>query len=77
MLAAGNYAMLRQFSTALKLYDRALDLTPNDPEIMAGKASIYHAQGNLQDAAALLSEIDKQTPDEDTEATFQIKITQL
>ena len=26
-----TYAMLRQFPTALKLYDRALDLLPNDP----------------------------------------------
>ena len=29
--------MLRQFPTALKLYDRALDITPNDPEVMAAR----------------------------------------
>ena len=66
--------MLRQFPAALKLYDRVLDITPNDPDVMAAKASIYQAQGNLQEAARLLSEINEQTPTEDT---FEIKITQL
>ena len=66
--------MLRQFPAALKLYDRALDITPNDPDLMAAKAGIYQAQGNLQEAAKLLSEINWQTPAEDT---LQIKITQL
>ena len=74
MDAAWTYAMLRQFPAALKLYDRALDITPNDPDVMASKASIYQAQGNLQEAAKLLSEINSQTPTEDT---FRIKITQL
>ena len=63
--AAWTYAMLRQFPAALKLYDRALDITPNDPDVMAAKASIYQAQGNLQEAARLLSEINGQTPSED------------
>jgi serine/threonine protein kinase/tetratricopeptide (TPR) repeat protein len=71
---AWNYAMLRQFPAALKLYDRTLDITPNDPRVMASKASIYQAQGNLQEASRLLSAIDEQSPSEDT---FQIKITQL
>ena len=57
-----TYAMLRQFPAALKLYDRALDITPNDPDVMAAKAGIYQAQGNLQEAARLLSEINGQTP---------------
>ena len=66
--------MLRQFPAALKLYDRALDITPNDPDVMASKASIYQAQGNLQEAAKFLSEINAQTP---SESAFVIKITQL
>jgi serine/threonine protein kinase/Tfp pilus assembly protein PilF len=69
-----TYAILRQFPAALKLYDRALDITPNDSEAMALKASIYQAQGNLQEAASFLSGTNEQTPDEDT---FEIKITQL
>ena len=66
--------MLRQFPAALKLYDRALDITPNDPDVMAAKASIYQAQGNLQEAARLLSGINAQTPSDDA---FRIKINQL
>ena len=72
--AAWTYAMLRQFPAALKLYDRALDITPNDPDVMAAKASIYQAQGNLQEAARFLSEINAQTP---TMVSFEIKINQL
>jgi TolB-like protein/Tfp pilus assembly protein PilF/tRNA A-37 threonylcarbamoyl transferase component Bud32 len=72
--AAWNDALLRQFPAALKLYDRALDIMPNDSEIMAGKAGICQAQGNLREAAALLSEINDQTPNGDN---FYIKILQL
>ena len=60
----GLTPVLRQFPAALKLYDRALDITPNDPDVMAAKASIYQAQGNLQEAARLLSGINEQTPNE-------------
>ena len=66
--------MLRQFPAALKLYDRVLDITPNDPDLMAIKASIYQAQGNLQEAARFLSGINEQTP---SGIAFLIKITQL
>ena len=52
--AAETYTMLRQFPAALKLYDRALDITPNDPDVMASKASIYQAQGNLEQAAKIV-----------------------
>jgi serine/threonine-protein kinase len=74
MLAAETYDMLRQFPAALKLFDRVLDIKPNDPDTSASKAPIYQAQGNLQEAARLLSEIDWKTDDEDT---LLIKITQL
>jgi TolB-like protein len=72
--AASTYTMLRQFPAALKLDDRALDITPNDPDVKASKASIYQAQGNLQQAASLLSEIPGQKP---FEFIFATKITQL
>jgi TolB-like protein/Tfp pilus assembly protein PilF len=61
---AWTYARLRQFPEALKLYDRALDMTPNDPEVMAEKASIYQAQGNLKEAAMFLTQISAQDPNE-------------
>jgi TolB-like protein/Tfp pilus assembly protein PilF len=65
---AVTYLALRRFPTALKLYDRVLDITPNHPEAMALKACIYQAQGNLQEAASFLSGTNEQIPD---------KITQL
>ena len=45
--SAETYADMRQFPAALKLYERMLDLTPSDPDIIASKARIYQAQGNL------------------------------
>lgn len=72
--AASTYAALRQFPAALKLYDRALDIVPNDPDLMASKAGIYQAQGNLTQAAKALSEINTQTA---SWHTFGITITQL
>jgi TolB-like protein/cytochrome c-type biogenesis protein CcmH/NrfG len=74
MDVAITYAHLRQFPTALKLYDRALDITPTDPDVMASKAKIYQAQGNLQEAARLLSEFNWQTRNG---TTLQVKIMQL
>jgi TolB-like protein/Tfp pilus assembly protein PilF len=71
---AWTYTMLRQFPAALKFYDRALDLRPKDLDLMAEKASVYQAQGNLEGAASLLSEINWQEPNSET---MIIKITQL
>jgi tetratricopeptide (TPR) repeat protein len=71
--SAETSVMLRQFPAALRLYDRALDITPNDPEWVASKAGIYQAQGNLQEAAGLLSGINEQAPD----VAFDAKIAQL
>jgi serine/threonine protein kinase/tetratricopeptide (TPR) repeat protein len=60
--AARTHTGLRQFSAALKLYDRTLDITPNDPVRMAEKAEAYQAEGNLQEAAKLLLEVNAHTP---------------
>jgi serine/threonine-protein kinase len=72
--AAETYSIVRQFPAALKLYDRALGITPNDPDLMASKASIYQAQSNLEQAAKALSEINTQTA---AWHPFRIKIIQL
>jgi serine/threonine protein kinase/Tfp pilus assembly protein PilF len=72
--AAVTYRAVRQFSAALKLCDRILDITPNDLDVMGWKATIYRAQGNLQEAAKFLSEITERTPSENT---FETKINQL
>src|SRR5262249_56210147 len=72
--AAWGYGWHRQFSAALKLYDRVLDITPNDPTIMAAKACIYQAEGNLKEAATFLPEINSQTS---SSYAFDAKIFQL
>jgi len=69
-----NYTMLRQFPAALKVEDRVMDITPNNPVVIASKASMYQAQGNLQEAARLLATINEQTSSGDA---FIVKITQL
>src|SRR5205814_9542355 len=69
-----NYAMLRQFPAGLKHYDRALDITPIDSDGMGAKASIYQAQGNLQEAAKLLVGVNAHTP---SRLLFETKIVQL
>ena len=74
MDVAVTYAHLRQFPKALKLHDRVLEITPNDPDVKASKAKIYQAQGNLQEAAKLLSEFNWQTRNGNT---FLVKIKQL
>jgi serine/threonine protein kinase/Tfp pilus assembly protein PilF len=71
--AAWTYASLKQFPAVLKLYDRMLDIKPNDPDVMAYKASIYQAEGNLQEAARVLSGIDETSP----RVAFGIKLSQL
>jgi tetratricopeptide (TPR) repeat protein len=72
--AAWTYGYHRQFQTALKLYERVLDITPSDPEAMASKAGIYQAQGNLQEAAKFLPEVNAQTA---SVTVFYNKVTQL
>jgi tetratricopeptide (TPR) repeat protein len=72
--AAVTYTALRKFPSALKLYDRTLDITPNDPDVIASKAGIYQAQGNLQEAAKLLSEVNAQSL---SYLPFRINMTEL
>ncbi|HEY2044992.1 MAG TPA: tetratricopeptide repeat protein [Candidatus Udaeobacter sp.] len=70
---AFTYAALRQFPTAEKLYDRALDILPNELSLMALKASIYQAEGNLQEAAKLLVQVNAET---NSDVAVRIKLTQ-
>jgi serine/threonine protein kinase len=72
--AAWTYSMLRQFPTALKLYGRAMDIVASDPDLLSGAASIYQAQGNLEQSAKLLLDITDETP---FEAAFFTKVIQL
>jgi TolB-like protein/Tfp pilus assembly protein PilF len=71
---AYTYKMVRQFPAALKLYDRALDILPNDPDLKASKASVYQALGNLEEAAKWLPEVNVQTS---SNTVFSIDSIQL
>ena len=72
--SAWTYSMLRQFPTALKRYEQALDIIANDPDLMSLEAGVYQALGNLEQAAKFLSEVNEQTPFDNA---FFVKVTQL
>jgi serine/threonine-protein kinase len=72
--AAATHAMLRQFPVAIKLYDRALAVVLNDPELMAFKAAMYQAEGNLHEAAKLLIDVNERTT---SVTAFATKLHQL
>jgi TolB-like protein/Tfp pilus assembly protein PilF len=71
---AFTYAALRQFPTAIKLYDRALEILPDELYLIASKATIYQAEGNLQEAAKLLVQVNAQT---NSDLAVRVKLTQL
>jgi tetratricopeptide (TPR) repeat protein len=50
-----TYINLRRFPEALRKCDQALDVTPDDMDTIAKKASIAQAEGHLPRAAALLA----------------------
>ena len=71
---AFTYAALRQFPKAEMLYDRALNVLQNELSLMALKASIYQAEGNLKGAAKLLVPVNAQT---NSDVAVRIKLTQM
>ncbi len=71
---AFTYSALRQFPAALKLFERALNILPNEPSLMALKASIYQAEGDLPEAATLLVQVTAQT---NSNAAVRIKLAQF
>ena len=71
---AFTYAALRQFPKAEKLYDQALKVLPNELSLMALKASIFQAEGNLQEAAKSLVQVKAQT---NSDVPIRIKLTQM
>src|SRR5207253_137383 len=47
----------RDFAGALRCYDEALSIWPEDPNLIAGKASVYQKLGELDQADALLQKL--------------------
>jgi tetratricopeptide (TPR) repeat protein len=50
-----SYVCLRRFSEALRKFDQALNIIPDDVDILAVKAAIAQAEGDLPRSAALLA----------------------
>jgi len=50
-----SYMYLRHFPEALRKFDQVLNITPDDVDIIANKAAIAQAEGDLPRAAALLA----------------------
>jgi len=50
-----SYAMLRRFPEALRKFDQVLNITPDDVDTLAEKASIAQAEGDLPRASAILT----------------------
>ena len=46
---------MRQFSVALKIFDRALSISPNNPTVIGRKAIVYQTTGDLESAGKLLT----------------------
>jgi TolB-like protein/cytochrome c-type biogenesis protein CcmH/NrfG len=72
--AAWTYSMLRQYPAALKTYNRALEILPYDPDLIASIAQIYQAQGNLEQAGKSLAGVNAYTI---SSQAFIVKIIQL
>jgi serine/threonine-protein kinase len=66
---AASYAMLRRFPEAVRKLDRVLNITPDDMDTLALKASIYQAEGDLPRAAALLAPLHPNADDSNVVTT--------
>jgi tetratricopeptide (TPR) repeat protein len=50
-----SYQSLRRFPEALRKFDQVLNITPDDVDIVASKAAVAQAEGDLPRASALLA----------------------
>ena len=66
---AASYAMLRRFPEAVRKLDQVLNITPDDVDTLALKASIYQAEGDLPRAAALLAPLHPNADDSNVVTT--------
>ena len=69
---AQSYMIVRRFPEALRKFDQVLNITPDDLDILAEKAAIAQAEGDLPRAAALLAPLH---PNADDTGPWKYKFT--
>src|SRR5438309_745630 len=70
---AQSYVCLRRFAEALRKLDQVLNITPDDVDTLAEKATIAQAEGDLPRAAALLAPLH---PNADDTSAFETQVYQ-
>jgi serine/threonine protein kinase/Tfp pilus assembly protein PilF len=70
---ARSYVNLRRFPEALRKFDQVLNITPDDVDTLALKASIAQAEGDLPRASALLAPLH---PNADDPFTLETQVYQ-
>src|SRR5213078_2038569 len=68
-----SYQYLRRFPEALQKFDQVLNITPDDVDILAEKAAIAQAEGDLPRAAALLAPL---RPNADHNSALETQVYQ-
>jgi len=68
------YTEIREYSFALKIYDKILEISPDNADALASKAEIHQMEGNLSEAAMLLSRIRSDPSSEYFNVQIQQKI---
>lgn len=53
-----SYSALREFRRPRKMYDRAIAIAPDEPDIVAEKANTFIIEGNLDEAEAVVARAD-------------------
>jgi len=64
-----SYVVLRRFPEASRKFDQILDITPDDVDVLAAKAAIAQAEGDLPRASALLAPLHPNAADPQALAT--------
>jgi len=67
-----TYVELRENASAVKIYNQILEISPDNADALASKAEIHQMEGNLSEAAMLLS----RTPSDPSSENFNVQIQQ-
>jgi tetratricopeptide (TPR) repeat protein len=69
-----TYVELREYASALKIYDQILEISPDNADALVSKAEIHQMEGNLSEAAMLLSRMRSDPSSEYFNVLIQQKI---